>query len=82
VDRSAGDDHKEARKVAENHSLSLGQLCTQKRPKHILIQGNCAVDQFFLFNRAVAGKPIQAEIKEIEARRIFDVVGVYQDDAV
>src|SRR3954453_22941764 len=40
VDCSIWDGHHEPTQILENHSLPLGEFRTQKRTKHILIEGN------------------------------------------
>src|SRR3954463_1036815 len=82
MDGSAWDHHHQAREIAEDHTLPLRQIRTQKRPKHILIQRNRTIYQFLPINSAVTGEAVKAKIKEVQTRRVFDIIGVYEDNAI
>src|SRR4051794_6209307 len=82
MDGRTRDHHHQAREIAEDDPLPLRQIRAQKRPKHILIQRNRTIHQFLPVNSAVTGEAVKAKIKEIQTRRVFDIIGVYEDNAI
>src|SRR5690242_13760153 len=74
--------HHQAGEIAEDHALPLRQIRTQKRSEHILIQCNRTIHQFLPVNSAITREAVKAKIKEVQTRRVFDIIEDYKDDAI
>src|SRR3954463_2899718 len=74
--------HHQPGEEGENHSLPLGQLRTKKGAKQILIEGNRAVYKLLPFGRIVLAETVKTKIEEVQTGRMFNVIGIDENEAV
>jgi hypothetical protein len=63
-------------------SAALRELGAEKRAEHVRVEGDCAIEKLFALKTAVAIEPVKAEVEEVEAGWVIDVVGVNEDQPI